>query len=93
MATEPNVQLLGGGECLRNITGEELRVNYILKIGRIVGYDVKDSFDDIPGTKSSKRWTTREVDQLTVFPASGVGDLQRHPKRRRLLSTLPRDLG
>ena len=30
-------------------------MNYIFKIGGIVGYDVNDSLDNIPGTKSSKR--------------------------------------
>jgi hypothetical protein len=39
---------------LLHFAGEELRVNYIFKVGGIVRYDVKDSFDNIPATKNSE---------------------------------------
>ena len=55
MATQPNVQFLSGRECLRNLAGKELRVNYILEIGRVIRYDVNDSFDDFSATKSLER--------------------------------------
>jgi len=33
-------------------------MNYILKIGRIVRCDVKDSFDNVPGTRDSEKATS-----------------------------------
>ena len=57
MAAQPNVQFLSGHEGLRNLASEELRVNYILKIGRVVRYDVNDSLNNFPATKDSEKVT------------------------------------
>ena len=57
MATQPNVQFFSGHKCFRNLAGEELCVDYILEIGRVVRYDVDYPFDDFPATKNSERGT------------------------------------
>ena len=93
MATQPNIQFLSGPECLCDLAGEELRVNHILQVGRVVGYSIDNSLDNFPATKNSEEAHGSWMEQLTVAPASEGGDLQKRPKRRKLPSILPRDLG
>ena len=69
-------------------------MDYIFKFGRVVRNDINDSLDDLAVTKKKiKRDTRLRGRRLTEVPASGAGDLQRHPKLRKFLSILHQVLG
>jgi hypothetical protein len=71
VTAQPNIQLLRGSERFCNFAREELRVDHILKIGRVIRDDVNDSLDQVSAMREFKRAT-----RLKGLPAYGSSCLR-----------------